>query len=218
LKYIHKDLWQKLTQIQSPMRALSDRSDSNETFAKLRIKLTECLEIMKQDLNSNFSVEEPKHIADKIISELNGKLDQMGSAGEWLSQQLDELALSDIDQEVLRKAFNQQFCHNLDDIRKHLTALDRECQRIKEFYDINVREELSWRTDLNTILRHLQHSNDSQIIRVNSAHPKTHELAAKRTQTQEYHQLLKDVERQEFDEFRALIDALKDRIEVLTKN
>ncbi|CAG2183012.1 unnamed protein product, partial [Oppiella nova] len=69
LKYIHKDLWQKLTQIQSPMRALSDRSDSNETFAKLRIKLTECLEIMKQDLNSNFSVEEPKHIADKIISE-----------------------------------------------------------------------------------------------------------------------------------------------------
>ncbi|CAG2117834.1 unnamed protein product [Medioppia subpectinata] len=223
LKYIQKDLTEKLTKIQILNNTMHSNhtNDSNNTYAKLRIKLTESLEIMKRDLNSEFTVDEPKDIAEEITTELNKRLvsiDSIEKPSDWMCEQLDELALTDMNQKQLLEAINGQNYHKLDEICKNLMHLNDECQRIKQFYDVNVREEMSWRTDLNTILRHFHESNESQIIRLNSMQNKRNELQLKISQTEEYYKLVKNVENQEMDEFRALIEALKQRIEMLTKN
>ncbi|XP_054156134.1 uncharacterized protein LOC128954563 [Oppia nitens] len=220
LNYIHKDLTARRSQF---VNTTTDPNGNNghdltANYTNLRIKLVECLESMKNDLNTDLMVKDPKDIAEQIVNELNSNLKTIEKPDEWLDQWLDELTLSDVDKSQLLDVFNREKCGKLEELCNSLRQLNKECLRIKEFYVINVKEEMSWRTDLNVILNQLQESaNDKHCLTVSSMKTVTDGVATKRKLMNEYNKLVKDVESQEMDELSCLIDTLKQRIDVLSK-
>ena len=194
------------------------KSNSNDVWLEMRTKLMESLEIIEKDLTTDLNVEEPKHLVQHIVSELNGnlsKIESIQNPDQWVSHLLDELALSEDNKQIL-KSFDRHFCSKMGEIHKNLMDLHKECLRIKKFYEINVKEEISWRTDLMELINHLISFSNTSKIKLNSTKSESNQLLAKKHLIEEYSQFFAKVEGLEFDELEALIQKVKERIEILS--
>ena len=220
LQNILKSLTEKLAKMRSNDEMDDKKSDSIDIWLLMRTRLKESLEIITKDLVTDWSVKEPKDIVDYITTHFNEKnmeINSFQNPNEWLNQVLDELSLSTGNKQQVLVDFNQRFCLKLEDIHKNLIKLLKECVRIQDFYEVNVKEEMSWRSDLNALINHLQAlNNSSKAIEINSMKTETNELSAKMSSIEEYSQLFHKFQNQEFDELQALLEALKQRIQMLS--
>ncbi len=222
LRYLCNDLNKKLKQF-SKNDSKTDEKEQNirQTFGlNLNFKLQESLALLKSDMSSHFTFNDPKDIVEQMVNQLNVKAIQNNdnkSPIDWLSEQLDELALSHINKHQLFDALSSQFSVRLKHLKQSLLKLNEECLRIKDFYDINIREEMVWRQDLNIILNKIREIGETREISLPQMSSDLNELNAKKQLIPDLN-IFQRIESQEFDEFESLINSLKERIEILQTN
>ncbi len=218
LRYLCNDLNKKLKQFS---KNDSKTDDKQQTIRlNLNFKLQESLALLKSDMSSHLIFNDPKDIVEEMINQLNVKAIQNNgnkSPIDWLSEQLDELALSHINKHQLFDALSSEFSVRLKDLKQSLLKLNEECLRIKDFYDINIREEIVWRQDLNIILNKIREIGETQEISLPQMSSDLNELSAKKQLIPDLN-IFQKIESQEFDEFESLINSLKERIEILQTN